>query len=185
MKHLKPLKAALSDSTRIYFNANMGGGQNQFTDPLQLLNHLRNELLPICDSARRYIFSIFFSSHEASDTGILGAILQMPPINSRTNVKFNLYQPNGFLPQFVPIDAISAWLDRSNDLVMKCKQQQKNPLKLRVDLCSVENVQQLCEHFKKVHFVNSLLKLQKNRLILKTNSPARSEVLGCRSGQKK
>ena len=160
VKHLKPLKTAFSDSTKIEFNADMGEGQNKFRDPLQLLNHLRNELLPVCDSARRYKFAIRFFSHKASTTAILDSILKMAPINSSANVEFNLYQPNSISTHSVDaIDAISAWLDRSNDAVMKCKQQQKKPIELSVYLRGVQNVQELCEHFKKVHFDNSLLKL--------------------------
>ena len=175
VKHLKPLKAAFNDSTKIEFNADIGRGQihsvgegqNNFRDQLQLLNHLRNELLPVCDSVRRYEFAIRFFSHGASATDILYAILRMQPINFSTNVEFNLYQPRGFLPQFVPVDAIdpiSAWLDRSNDMVMKCKQQQKTPLDLKVYLRGVrdvQNAQELFEHFKKVHFANSFIKIIK------------------------
>ena len=153
LKHLKPLKEAFNDSTKIEFNAYMGGFQDEFRDPLQLLNHLRNELLPICDSARRYVFAISFFSHEASITAILEAILQMPPINLSTNVEFNFNRRNELLPQFVPVDAISAWLDRADHMVMKCKQQLKKPLELKACLCQVQNAHELFEHFKKVHFV--------------------------------
>ena len=160
VKHLKPLKAAFSDSTIIQFYASIGYRQSQFTDPLQLLNHLRNELLPVCDSARRYEFSILFYSQEASATAILDAILQMPPINFSTNVAFNFYQPyGGILPQLLPVDAISVWLNRSNDMVMKCNRQQKKLLELKVSFRNrIQNVQQLFEHFKKVHFAYSLIK---------------------------
>ena len=181
--HLKPLKTALSDSTKIEFNADIGSGQiqfvgegqNNFRDPLQLLNHLRNELLPVCDSVRRYEFAIRFFSHGASAIDILYAILRMQPMTFSTNVEFNLYQPRGYLPQFLPVDAIdpiSAWLDRSNDMVMKCKQQQKTPLDLKVYLQGVRNVQnaqELFEHFKKVHFANSFIKIIKNHSYLKNN----------------
>ena len=156
VEHLKPLKAAFNDSTTIEFNADVGGDQSNFRDPLQLLNHLRNELLPICDLPCRYEFSIFFSSHGASATAILDSILQMSPVNSSTNVEFDFYHTNRGPPILtrLPVDAISAWLDRSNDMAMKCKQQQKTPLELRVYMCGVQNVRELFEHFKKVHFVN-------------------------------
>ena len=178
VKHLKPLKAAFNDSTKIEFNANMGlgDGQNNFRDPLQLLSHLRNELLPVCDSARHYEFTFGFYSHKASTatTDILDSILRMPPINTSTNVKFNLYQHNGILPQLLPVDAISAWLDRSNDLVMKCKQQQKTPLELRVYLSGVENVHEFFEHFKKVNFANSFVNIIKSAY-LKNNKFSNSD----------
>ena len=101
VEHLKPLKAAFSDSTKIEFHARIGEGQNKFRDPLQLLNHLRNELLPICDSARRYKFTFYLISHEASTTAILEAILQMPQINFSTNVEFNFYQHRFFFTTIV------------------------------------------------------------------------------------
>ena len=163
VKHLKSLKAAFNDSTKIEFNARIGYGQSQFTDSLQLLNHLRNELLPVCDSARRYEFTLCFRLQEASATHILKSILQMPPINSSTNVKFNFDYTSSGPPILtrLSVDAISAWLDRpnSNNMVIKCKQHQKKPLELRVYLAGVENVHELFEHLKKVHFANSLLKL--------------------------
>ena len=61
VKHLKPLKTAFSDSTIIHFYADIGYRQSNFGDPLQLLNHLRNKLLPICDSVRHYEFAIRFN----------------------------------------------------------------------------------------------------------------------------
>ena len=132
----------------------MGGGQTYFRDPLHLLNHLRNELLPICDSTYNYEFFISFLSHEASATDIIDSILQMPPINSSTNVKFDLYHPNTYGETLtrLPIDAVSAWLDRPNDVIMKCKRQQNTPLKLDFDVDGVQNTQELLDHFKEVHF---------------------------------
>ena len=162
--HLKPLKTAFSDSTIIVFNAHIGYCQNNFRDPLQLLNHLRNELLPVCDSARRYEFTFRVLAPKATMTStvdILDSILRMPPINSSSNAKFNFINGclGGPILTRLPVDAIAAWLDRSNDMVMKCKQQQKTPLELSVFLCGVQNVQELFEHFKKVHFANSFIKI--------------------------
>ena len=156
VEHLKPLKAAFNDSTKIDFNADIGDGQTNFREPLQLLNHHRNELLPICDLPCRYEFTIFFSTHGTFATAILDSILQMSPVNSSTNVEFDFYHTNRGPPILtrLPVDAISAWLDRSNDMAMKCKQHQKTPLNLRVYLGDVQNVHELFEHFKKVHFVN-------------------------------
>ena len=162
VEHLKPLAAAFSDSTKIYFYACIGGGQgcSNFRDPLHLLNHLRNKLLPICDSARHYKFSIsFLSYYESSASDILKSILQMPSINSSINVEFNLHQSlcalNLSVPPILtqlPVDTISAWLDRCNDVIIKCKkQQQKTKLELKIDLRGVQNVHELFEHFKKVH----------------------------------
>ena len=165
VKQLKQLKAGFSDSTKIEFNADIGDGKGHFRDPLQLLSHLRNELLPVCDSARRYEFSIRFFSHKASATAILDAILQMPPVNSSTNVEFNFYHTSSGgspISTRVPVDVISAWLDRSNDALLKCKQQQKTPLELKVYLSGVENAYELFEHFKKVNFANSLVKIIKS-----------------------
>ena len=139
---------------------------SDFEDPLQLLNHLRNELLPICASARCYEFTIRFCffCHYVSATNMLDAILQMPSIVSSTNVKFSFHQfqpydyghgPYGAnTTLFLPVAAISAWLNRnSNGMIIKSRKQQKSPIELTVYIDSyvqVQNVQELFEHLKKV-----------------------------------
>ena len=154
VKHLEPLSAGFNDSTIIKFNANMKDDQSHFRDPLQLLNHLRNELLPICASARCYEFLIRFFSHESSATNIFDSILQMPPINFSTNLEFNLFHPanDDEILTRLSVDTISAWLDRPNGVIMKHR---NTPLELDVYLEGVQNTQELFEHFKKVYFPNA------------------------------
>ena len=150
VKHLKPLSAGFNDSTIIQFNANMKDDQSHFRDPLQLLNHLRNELLPICASARCYEFLIRFFSHRASATNVLDSIFQMPQVVSSTNVKCSFYQPYGQIRTLLlPVAAITAWLNRSsNGMIIRSP---KRPLKLTVySDFFVQNTQELFEHLKKV-----------------------------------
>ena len=105
---------------------------------------------------------------------MLDAILQMPSIVSSTNIKFSFHQiqPYGYgyghghspyganTTQFLPVTAISAWLNRSsNGMIIKSLKQQKSPLKLTVYINSyvqVQNVQELFEHLKKVHLASLL-----------------------------
>lgn len=174
VKHLKTLSTGLNDSTIIqfyaaiyedadhiddvgHFGCHIKDDQSNFGCPMQLLNHVRNELLPICAAARCYKFSIRFLSH-TSATNILDSILQIPAIISSTNVEFNFFLPYGvFLKQLLPVDAISAWLNRNSDgIIIRGQKQQKNPLELTVHMngVQVQNAHELLEHVKKVHFAN-------------------------------
>ena len=181
VKRLKPLRAALSDSTTIHFNASIDYELTpaltiNFGGPLQILNHLRNELLPICASARCYEFTIRFCLRYVSATNILDSILQMSPIISSTNVQFNLYHSYFMSHEILtrlPVDAISAWLDRPNNMIMKHR---NTPLKLKVYLDGVQNTQELFEHFKKVCFANFLIKIIKKSAYLITNKLIRLEA---------
>ena len=172
LKHLKPLSAGFNDSTIIQFNANIGCDYDvsNFGDPLQILNHLRNELLPIFSTARCYEFLIRFFSHGASVTNTLDSILQMPQIISSTNVKFSFYRRfSTITTQFLPVAAISAWLDRSfNGMIIKSQKQQKSPLELTVYIDSsiqVQSVFELFENLKKVHLANLLHRRQACKVV--------------------
>ena len=147
VKHLKPLKAAINASTMIRFTANISADPSHFRDPPQLLNHLCNELLPCCDSARYYDFRISFYSHEASAPNILASILQVPSVNSSTNVEFNFLGTH--VPCLLPVDVISAWLNRSSD-TMAIKGQHQ--MELSIFMRGNQNGQEMIDHLKKVYF---------------------------------
>ena len=149
VKHLKPLKAAINASTVIRFTANMKDDPSHFRDPLQLLNHLCNELLPCCDPARYYDFNISFYSHAASAPNILASILQVPSVNSSTNVEFNFLQHYTRVPCLLLVDVISAWLNRSSDTMAIKGQHQKE---LSIFMRGNQNGQEVIDHLKKVYF---------------------------------
>ena len=80
----------------------------------------------------------------------------MPQVISSTNVRFSFHQRYGYgeiTTQLLPIAAISAWLDRPNDMIMKHR---NTPLELNIYLEGVQNTQELFEHLKKVYFANFL-----------------------------
>ena len=151
VKHLKPLKGAINASTMIRFTANISADPSHFRDPLQLLNHLCNELLPCCDSARCYVFRISFYSHEASAPNILASILQVPSVNSSTNVELYFFQPYKHVPVpiLLPVDVISAWLNRSSDTMAIKGQHQKE---LSICMRGNQNGREMIDHLKKVYF---------------------------------
>ena len=150
-KHLKPLKAAINASTMIRFTANISADPSHFRDPLQLPNHLRNELLPCCDSARYYDLRIRFYSHEASAPNILAFILQVPSINSSTKVEFYFSRPGTHVPILLPVDVISAWLNRSSDLAIIKGQKHQKELYIYITGGN-QNGQEVIDHLKKVYF---------------------------------
>ena len=135
----------------IRFIADVKDDPSHFRDPLQLINHLCNELLPCCDSARYYDFSISFYSHGASAPSILASILQVPSVNSSTKVEFNFPRPGTHLPCLLPVDVISAWLNRSSD-IMTIKDQKQHMKMLCIFTPGNQNGQEMVEHLKKVYF---------------------------------
>ena len=145
--YLLPLK--LNDLNLIHFNATIDeNNRSDFSDHSQLIDHLRNEFLPICGSSRGYKFEISFD--ELSRTDLIAKILQMPQIDCCSNVDIFLYfpyitYPMEFLLTFEPVP-ISDWLHRNyNGIAGKSKERF-----LRIFPFNTLWAQELCNHLKKV-----------------------------------
>lgn len=159
---LQPIKKAATDSN-IYFrgwiNKNSG---TTFSDHFQLQEHIRNELLPICDSSRRYTFDIRFFSDENAGTNFIEEILQMDPINSCSTLIFVLSGPENHQLQ-LPIEAISTWLNRRSDGIYE--KLEKRYLYIVTQALwvskgsrpSIQNGRDLCDLLKKVKIILSVL----------------------------
>ena len=144
---LQPLK--LDDSSLIHFiGAINKNDRNCFSDHSQLLDHLRNELLPICGSSHRYKFEIFLGSYEVSSNNLIAQILQLPQIECCLNVEIKLYGLRMYLMQF-PIDSISNWLHQN------CNGTNEKSDERFLRICSFNSpfsvlcVRELCDTFKK------------------------------------
>ena len=85
-----------------------------FYDHDQVLEYLRNRLLPICNKSHGYEFWINFNSDANTARFIITSILQMDQIDRCSNVKidFPIDVDDGTK---LPIDEISNWLHRSCD----------------------------------------------------------------------
>ena len=69
---LPAIKGALNDSNEIFFDADIDQeDQSEFNDHSALIAYLRDELLPICDSSRRYEFFIGLYSDQDSGSEVI------------------------------------------------------------------------------------------------------------------
>ena len=118
---------------------------NVFSNHLQFLNHIQEELLPICDSSFGYKFVIHFNSDKLAGANVIRQLLQTHPIDRCSNVEISLYG-NFEQPNELPIEAISNFLHRKCDRI----RDDSNEIYLRINFPKIQNVQATCEHFKKV-----------------------------------
>ena len=116
--HLQLFEKALSDLERIPVIANINqNDQSQFHEHSQLLGHLREQVLPICDSSPSYSFHIDFQSDNDEAANFIAQILQMCPINRGREVYFH-YTNETFIQ--LPVGVISNWLNRNSDDGIGC-----------------------------------------------------------------
>ena len=147
VNYLQRLK--LNDTTLIHFIGFIHQtNRNNFISHSQLLDHLRNELLPICGSTRGYKFKISCFSDKASHKNLIAEILQMPRIDCCSNVEINLPV---FTTHKLPIESISHWLHRNCDGIVEVEKLKEQFL--RIYSVNSPCAQELCEYFKKVTFV--------------------------------
>ena len=156
VNYLQQLK--LNDSNLIHFNGVIDrNNRSHFSDHSLLLDHLRNELLPICGSSRRYKFEIYcFSADEDEmwQIELPTQILQVPQIGCSSNVDIILHERRKFTTyqhamqfQFL-IEPISNWLHRNCDGI------EENSKDRFLRICSSSSnflcAQELIDHLKKV-----------------------------------
>ena len=143
---LQPLRKATNHSNLITLIGKIDKNDpTGFNNHLQLLNHVQEELLSICDSSRGYKFEIYFFSKENAGSNVICRILQMHPIEKCSNVEISLYGIYG-QPYLLPIEAISNFLHRKCNRIRK----NSNEIYLRINLAKIQNVQAICDHFRKV-----------------------------------
>ena len=168
VNYLRLLK--LNDLKLVHFNGTIDKyDRNNFSSYPRLLDHLRNELLPICGPSRRYIFEISFNLDLALQTNLIANILQMPQIDCCSNVEIKLHGPTLYQYQIqFPIEPISNWLHRNCD----GSEEKSKERFLRICPFSFNSARELCDYLKKVIIlltlkINSALQLYKFRHSLK------------------
>ena len=157
--YLQPLKKALNDSVLIHFFAAINGNDpNCFSNGSQLLSHVQNELVQICDSSRGYKFEIgYFCSEMNDSTNVIASILQMDPIVQSSHVEIifhRLSNLNFLTPQSdfqhhtrqLPIELISNWLHRKS----KAINENSKGRFLQINLRYIQNAPELCDYLKEV-----------------------------------
>ena len=130
-------------------NIRMRRDRGHFLDHSQLLNHLRNELLPICGYCRRYKFLIDLQSDKDAVAKIIRTILRMKQIIDCPNVEF------GGNYEQLPIEAISNWLHRNQNTDNggnEFDNQDQQERILEIKACYSSDVKEMLNRFKKVLF---------------------------------
>ena len=150
VNHLRPIKEVLNGSLLSF----CGTIHQDRPDLLaKLLEHLRDELLPICALARGYKFEIYLCSDENAGTNVIDQILQMPQVDRSSNVKFELYysSPSTLKSIQLPVKAISNWLHRTYDGIKIIGQTQTKRC-LEIETFKITNATKMFDHIKKVLF---------------------------------
>lgn len=131
-------------------NIRMRRDRGHFLDHSQLLNHLRDVLLPICGYCRRYKFLIDLQSDKDAVAEIIRDILRMKQIIDCPNV---IIEFGGNYKQF-PLKCISNWLLRNQNTDNggnEFANQDQQERILEIEACHSDVVGML-NHFKKVLF---------------------------------
>ena len=151
--HLQALKPALSDSNSLSFNCRVRelGNHYHFNGHSQLIDHLRDELLPLCSTFRRYEFALNFTCCDETATNVLASILQMSQISRCQNVEIKLYPMILlYLPLQFPVEVISGWLTGSSE--DGANQKMENRL-LSIYSFNISNSQEMWNHLEQVNNV--------------------------------
>lgn len=113
LKLIKP--TILSVSELCFYGQIDKNNSSRFSDHSELLNFLRNRLLPICDGEepRAYGFVIVLYSEKSAGRCVLSSLLQIPEIDRSSQVEINIYDAE---QTNLPIGEISNWLHRKCDV---------------------------------------------------------------------
>ena len=167
--HLSPLIPALNDAKMILIRAAIDQEPKDFSDYSAFLDHIRNRLLPICDSARCYKFDIIFPP-KVNAGNVISSILQMQPIKRCSNVEIEfIFPPNGGEMQNqwwmqnqlnqlpaeseLPVEAISYWLEKSNnDGIGINFRTRKEGKFLQIEM-KTNNAVEMFDHLRTVRFI--------------------------------
>ena len=162
---LQLFKTAFIDLKEFTLSAKIDkNDRSQFNYHTQLLDHIREQLLPICDSSPVYSFQIDFQSDKDAAGNVIGQILQLPQINRCQKVRFHYYNET-FIQ--LPVEVISNWLNRNSNDGIGCtgSGQSKTPRFLSTNSrIKIQNAVEMCDRMKMVsafYFFVMLLKFRK------------------------
>ena len=155
--HLRPLIPALNDSKMILIRAAIRKHPKDFSDYSTLLDHIRNRLLPICDSARCYKFDIVFpldANTTTATANVISSVLQMQPIMRCSNVEIRFLYCGRQIQNQLPVEAILYWLETSNNEAgMGISIKSRKEKLLQVQMWGIQNSVEMIDHLKMVYFI--------------------------------
>ena len=149
---LAPFSDALKGSKSVQFHGTINGNNrlDRFSNHSQLVNYLRERLLPICNSSRAYQFFIrFFSDKEEAATNVISSILQLPQIKRCSNLLFWFYHIED-QKQF-PVEAISSWLIRKLNVDEMEVVGIREEIFLTIRLDIIQSAVEICDHLEAVN----------------------------------
>lgn len=120
-----------------------------FHDHTKLVEHICNEILPLCGSARCYKFNIALHTDKDSATKVIDSILQMPSVNRCSNVSF-WFRDDGI--KGISVETISNWLFRIPDGNGEINCPKRHPRLLNIGLIMLQNVMDIWDVLKQVYF---------------------------------
>ena len=148
---LQLFKTAFSDLKEITSFAKINqNDQSRFRDHSQLLDHIRDQLLPICYSSPLCNYNFYIDSQSDNDAAgnFIGQILQQPSINRCPEVYFHYYNET-FIQ--LPVGDISNWLNsNSHDEISCTGQSKKRRLLAMNNRIKIQNAVEMCDHLKMV-----------------------------------
>ena len=164
--YLQAIKPALNDSFIHFMGRIDRNDPICFRDHSELVNYLKNGLLPNCESSRNYNFSIEFLFDEIESSkaaSVTASILQMPQL-CKHHRPFNVTIRLGLMakntPVQIPVEAIANWLNQKSESGMKAKGQNKERI-LTIMPCTYNEMDddsalatlEIYDHLKKVNFI--------------------------------
>ena len=156
---LQLFKTAFGDLKEINLSANINkNDQTQFHNHTQLLDYLREQLLPICDSSSVYSYNFFvdFQSDNDGTADFIEQIFQMRPIIHCRDVLFH-YANETFIQ--LPVGVISNWLNRNSDEIGLTRTGQSKEVRYLAmnNQIKIQNAAEICDRLKMVRaFFNFL-----------------------------
>ena len=147
IKHLKPLKAALSDLNLLHFDAKINESCVHDFSSRSNRFHLRDELLPVCELSRAYKFTIRFRSWETNTTAFIESLLQIPQIGRCSNVALKI---SSLLYIQLPVEAIAQWLQSSDTKRIIDPKRRGKFLTIELNIIDIPNLLEISDHLMKV-----------------------------------
>ena len=150
IKHLKPLKAALSDLNLLHFDAEINEDYvPDFSSFSNLRHHLRDELFSVCESSRAYKFTIHFRGWETNTTAFIKSILQIPQIDRCLNLRFKL---SGLYNKRLPVETIAQWLHHQSSDTKRINDPKRREkfLTIELDDINITNLLEISGHLTEV-----------------------------------
>ena len=165
--YLQAIKRALNNSIIYFMGMIARNDPHSFADHSELVNYVKNRLLPNCESSRDYKFSIDFRFDQIESSkavSVTASILQMPQLckhHRPFNITIWFENIAKNTPVQIPVEAIANWLNQKSESGMKAKYQNKER-SLTICPYTINETEdehyalatlEIYEHLKKVNFI--------------------------------